>query len=140
VIAGSINVPIGLLQTGNNSQGCFQNPPWDRFYIVVTNFPGPNTTPDAFSFTNVDNSSLVTVKTCNPANGTTLETGIVIFQQFNTNEKQCVTNSLSCLDNPNLTINQFLMTNVTKKYRAVVHYKSSTLGSLTAIQVDYSYP
>ena len=139
-VFGSINVPITSLQTGNNGQTCFPNPPWDKYYIVVTNFPGPNTTPDASSFANTENSSLVTVKTCNPANGSTLETGIVIYEQFHpSTDKQCVTNSPACADSANLTINQRSIVSG-KKYRAVVHYKSATLGALTSVEVDYSYP
>jgi hypothetical protein len=138
--AGGLYVPTSSFQSGNNGQTCFPaSKGWDKFYIVVTNFLGSNTPPDAMSFTNIGNLPKVRVTTCNPTNGTTLETGVVIFELFHPDtDKKCVTNSPSCLDSSKLTINARNMASG-KKYRAVVHYKSSTLGSLTNVVVQFNY-
>ena len=100
----------------------------------------PGAAPDRYSFTNVNHSSSLTVKTCSPDNGSTLETGIVIQNQAMSSEKQCVTNSPACLDNTKLTINTLTNMGYGKKYRAVVHFKSGTTGTVSNVKVEFSYP
>ena len=45
----------------------------------------------------------------------------------------------NCEHSPLLTVNQRSIV-AGKKYRAVVHYKSTTAGGLNQIKVHFSYP
>src|SRR5207249_4224823 len=91
---GTLSIGANSFLNGNGGQACFPNPPWDKYYPLSKLFLGPNTTPSAITYTNGDNFPSVTVDTCNPTNGTTLETGIVIAAEFAPNtDKVCATNA-----------------------------------------------
>ena len=138
---GTLAVAVGSFQNGNNGQSCFPSGAgWDKYYIMPKFFLGPNVTPDANSYTNSENLSQVTVSTCDETNGTTLETAMVIYEQFHpSTDKVCATNTPACIPSAKLTIDQRTIASG-KKYRATVFYKSSTLGSLTNVTVKWSYP
>lgn len=137
--SGSVNVPIGSLLANTASTGCFQTANnWDRYFPIRNLFCGPSTPPIAFCFTNANNKQYLTVQTCNPTNGTTLRTGIVLANDDDPSDKRCVTNSASCIYGTRLTINNRAMANDTY-YRATIFFKSSTLGSLTNVVVDWRY-
>ncbi len=138
-VSGPLPVLVSQLGNGNNGQACFPNPPWDRYYLVPKYLIGPSNTPDANCYTNSPQSPLGTIKTCDPANGTNLETGIVIFEATHPYTDQVCAMNSDCPVSTNLTINQRTLAN-NKRYRAVILYKSSTLGSLTSITNWWSYP
>lgn len=136
---GSVNVPIGSLLDNTASTGCFRTSNgWDRYFPMPKLFCGPYTPPNSFCYSNEGNKVWLTVQTCNPSNGTTLRTGIVIANDDVPSDKKCVTNSASCIYSPRLTINKRSMANDTY-YRATVFFKSATLGSLTNVVVDWLY-
>lgn len=139
--SGSLIVPVSSFYNGNGGQACFPTAQgWDRYYPLPRYFLGPGVTPDSMSYTNINQLSSVTVTTCVETNGTTLETGIVIYEQFNPNtDKKCATNSTACLVSTKLTVNQRSIAN-NKKYRATVFYKSGTLPPLTSVKINWSYP
>jgi hypothetical protein len=137
-------VPVGSFFNGNGSQSCFPSAQgWDKYFPLPRYILGPGVTPDAQSYTNVDQLLTGTIKTCDPANLTnltSLQTGIVIYEVGHPNtDKQCATNSPSCLASSNLTIDLRTLESG-KKYRATVFYKSTTLGQLTNVYVLWSYP
>jgi len=139
--SGPLPVPIGLFGSGNNGATCFPTSDgWDKFYSVPFFFVGPGVTPDSNCYTNSQQASQVTVFTCGDTNGTTLETGILIVEQFHpSTDKVCATNTPACPTSPRLTINQRAIA-TGKKYRATVFYKSRTLGSITNVTVFWTYP
>ena len=137
--SGTLIIAANIFQSSGGTQ-CFPTSQgWDKYYPLPKFFLGPNTTPDANSYTNANNTPSVTVQTCDPSNGTTLQTGILIQAAFNPIDKVCVTNSPACIPSPKLTIATRSLANNTK-YKATVFYKSSTLGSLTNVTVNWSYP
>ena len=144
VVTGSLAVPINLAQNNTGAYNCFPSSQgWDRYYLIITNFNGKSVTPNAFSFTNkVPKQTTFTVKTCNPHNGA-METGILTFDMFapgNSSLWVCRTNAGgACLDNGNLSILTRTMSN-TRSYRAIVFYKSGTLGTNETVKVEFSYP
>ena len=138
--SGTIIIAANIFQGNSGSQQCFPTGQgWDKYYPMPKFFLGPNTTPDANSYTNAANIPSVTVQTCDPADGTTLETGIVIQNAFSPNDKVCATNSAACIPSTKLTKDTRSTANSTK-YKATIFYKSSTLGSLTNVTVNWSYP
>lgn len=143
VVSGTLNVPLNWFSTGNGGYNCFPTAQgWDRYYLVVTNFIGTNVTPDQYSFTNIaPKQTNFTVWTCNPHNGASLVTGILTFELLNPSTTRiCTTNAgAACPSNGNLSIQTRTMA-ATKKYRSIVFYKSSTLGTNQTIRVDFSYP
>lgn len=139
--AGALTVGVSSFQNGGSGT-CFPNPPWDKnFPITAGWFLGPNVPPPTPNpFPNNNNVATVTLSTCDPANGTTLQTGIVIVESLNPlKDKVCATNTPFCTDNSALTINQRPMASG-KKYKATVVYKSATVGNLQSIKVNWSYP
>jgi len=138
--SGTLIIAANIFQGNGGSQLCFPTSQgWDKYYPMPKFFLGPNTTPDANSYTNAANIPSVTVQTCDPINGTTLETGIVIQNAFNPNDKVCATNTAACAASTKLTTDTRSTANNTK-YKATIFYKSSTLGSLTNVTVNWSYP
>ena len=139
--SGSLTIGLTAFLGNGGAQQCFPTSKgWDKYYPMPKFFLGPNTLPDANCYTNASNIPSVTVKTCDPANGTTLETGIVIQNSINPNgDKTCATNTASCIPSTMLTIDSRSTANNTK-YKATIFYKSSTLGSLTNVTVNWSYP
>lgn len=139
--SGFLNIYYNSFYNGNGGQACFPTGDgWDRYFPLPRYFLGPGVTPNAQSYTNVDALFNVTVRTCAPTNGTSLQTGIVIYEEFHpSTDKKCKTTSPACLASGNLTINSRPIEGG-KRYRATVFYKSSTLGSLTNVQVLWSYP
>jgi len=137
------SLTIGTSSFSSGGATCFPNPPWDKKYPITSgNFVGPsspgNTTPP---FPNTFQNPTVTIDTCDPANGTTLETGIVIVETLHPlTDKVCATNAgPACSVSPLLTINQRSVTG-SKKYKATVVYKSGTAGGLQNITVNWHYP
>ena len=139
--AGALYVPIGDFTAGDGGQACFPYANgWDSYYPLPKLFLGPGVEPDADSYTNIGQLKKVTVKTCNPTNGATLKTGVVIYEKYHAlTDKKCATNAPSCPYGTNLTINQRNIAS-NKTYIAVVYYKSKTLGTNTSVVVDWSYP
>lgn len=142
-VGNSGTLTIGTSSFSSAAATCFPNPPWDRsFPITDGNFVGPtapgNATPP---FPNTDKLTTVTLSTCDTANGTTLETGIVIVRTTNPlGDKVCVANN--CTLNPPaplLTSNQRSITG-SNKYKATIVYKSGTATGLNFITVKWSYP
>jgi len=132
-----ILIPLVGDFTQGTSGTCFPKAEgWDRYFIITTNFLGPNTTPGPNCYTNDQNFTKVTVDTCDAANGTTLETGINIQQVPGT--AKCRTNTPACAESSKLTINTRTMTSGAK-YRAIIHYKSTTATGLTFIKVNWHY-
>jgi hypothetical protein len=137
--SGTLTVGHGSITTADN-HACFPNPPWDIYHPIVGYFyrgtpvPNPNRYPNPAGA-----NTTVTVKTCDAANGTTLQTGIVIFDDLSPSNKKCVTNSTTCTESSLLTTNKRNMT-AGHWYRAVVYSKASTTNGLQAITVKWSYP
>ncbi len=122
--SGTLIIAANIFQGNSGSQLCFPTSQgWDKYY----------------SYTNAANIPSVTVQTCDPINGTTLETGIVIQNAFNPNDKVCATNTAACTPSTKLTKDTRSTSNNTK-YKATIFYKSSTLGGLTNVTVNWSYP
>ncbi len=138
---GTIIVLASSFVSGNGNQACFPTSEgWDKYFVLPRYFVGPGVTADSTSYTNSEQLSSVTVRTCDPTNGSTLETGIVVYEQFNPNtDKKCATNSPTCLASGKLTIDPRAIANG-KKYRATVFYKSGTLSPLTEVKVIWNYP
>ena len=136
--SGTLIIPTSSFLSGSHS--CFPSAQgWNKYFIITNYIVGPNTPLVPNCFTN-DTNTTVTVKTCDSANNTSVKTGIVIYNLDNPNgDKKCVTNSPACLGFTNLTINTRNITN-NMYYRAVIYYKSSTLGGLTSVTVKWSYP
>ncbi len=136
---GSLNPDVTSFINGNNGQGCFPTSDgWDKYYPLPGYFLGPNTTPPTPNpYPNSGNNSFITIDTCAPENGTTLETGVVIMYEFNPADKVCASTS-SCVDSSKLTICTRSMA-TGKRYRAAVFYKSATLGGLQKIKINWSY-
>jgi hypothetical protein len=143
-ISGSLTIGLGLggFTSGNAGQTCFPaSQGWDSWFVLPRLLLGPNTAPDANSYTNSENSSQFTVKTCDPDNGQMLQTGIVIQRDIPPFQKTCYTNStVPPCTSTNLTI--AVRTGTTQgKYRATVFFKSSTTNGLpSGIKVYWSYP
>jgi hypothetical protein len=143
VVAGNLNVPLNWFTPGDGGNAKFPaSQGWDRYYVIITNFIGTSVVPDKYSFTNiVPKQTNFTVTTCNPHNGSSLVTGILTFRTDNpTATELAVTNAgLACPNNQNLsTITRTMLYN--KKYRAIVFYKSSTLGTNQHVRADFTYP
>lgn len=112
---------------------------WDKWFPLPRYLIGPVVVPNAVCFTNIDQLYGVTVSTCIAENGTVLETGIVIYEEFNPNtDKLCVTNS-GCLAASLLTINTRPI-EASKRYRATVFCKSAQLNVAGQVKINWSYP
>ena len=83
--SGSLPVDIGSFSSGNNGQTCFSSADgWDKYYPLPGYLLGPGVTPPNNNpYPNPANLANVTIDTCDPLNGTTLETGVVIMYEFN---------------------------------------------------------
>jgi hypothetical protein len=138
--SGSLSIGLNSFLSGSGSAQCFPTSQgWDKYYPMPKFFLGPNVTPAANTYTNELNIPNVTVKTCDPTNGTTLQTGILIQDAANPNDKVCVTNSCEDAGNAMLTVNR-RSTQSGKKYKATIFYKSSTLDpSRTNVVVNWIY-
>jgi hypothetical protein len=143
VVSGALSVPLSWFTPGDGGYEHFPaSQGWDRYYVIITNFLGTSVVPDKYSFTNiVPKQPTFTVTTCNPHNGTSLVTGILTFQTSDPTATVIArTNAgLACPNNNNLSIITRTML-PTKKYRAIVFYKSSTLGTNQTVRADFSYP
>jgi hypothetical protein len=141
--SGTLTVPITQFSSGDNGQSCFPAAQgWNR-YTVLFYFLGPNVNPlpNPNTYPNPNNLNSVTLDTLDTANGTNLDTGIVILNNLNPSEKVCNDDaSPTYAYNPKLSQATFSPTGSGKKYRAGIHYKTSTLGSLTNIVIHWSYP
>ena len=135
---GSVQMPVGSLTPNNASTGCFRTVDgWNKYFPMPKLFCGPFATA-ANTYTNNSNSPWLTVQTCTTNNNTSVKTGIVIADSVNPNDKLCVTNTPSCAQGTNLTINTRSMANG-KFYRATVFIQSATLAGLTNVGVDWKY-
>jgi len=141
--AGTLTIPVSSFTSGNGQQNCFPYANgWNRYYVTFY-FLGPNVSPlpDPNNYPNPDNVNSVTVHTCDPLNGSTLDTGIVIMEDLDPTQKVCNNNaSPTYAPNPKLSSATFSPTKNNTKYRATVFYKNSTVGSLQNITVRWSYP
>jgi hypothetical protein len=118
--------PIPLSSFTSNpsgSQSCFPNPPWDKRYTVPGYFFKSYPSPPNPNFPNTGSLPNLTVDTCDSANGTTCQTGIVIYNAISPSDKVCATNS-QCIVSSTLTINTRSMAD-SKLYRVTIYYKSS---------------
>ena len=137
---GTLNVGATSFLNNSNSQSCFQNPPWDKYFVITNSyFCGKSVALQGF--TNSTHETNCTMSTCDPANGTSLKTGIVIYYEFGPADKVCATNSCSITPaNTNLTTCSRSMGD-TKRYRATIFYQSGSLDAgRTNIFVKWSYP
>ena len=141
--SGTLTIPVNSFSSGNNGQACFPSGAnWDRYYVTFYLLgPNVNPPPNPNNYPNSGNLSNVTISTIDPANGTMLDTGIVIMENTNPNNKVCNDDAIppDAL-NPKLSKAKFSPTVSGKKYRVTVFYKSATLGNLTSVKVNWSYP
>jgi hypothetical protein len=135
--SGMVTVPVASLSSG--SHACFPaSAGWNKYFPLPRYFLGPGVVPNALSFTNVDQLTQCTVSTCDPNNGATLETAVVIYEEYNPNtDRVCVSNA-GC-PGTKLTKNQRTIVSG-KRYRATVFFKSTTLGGLANVKIHWSYP
>jgi hypothetical protein len=134
---GTINVnPSTDLISNTSSTGCFPTSGgWDKYYATGY-FLGPGATANPNNFPNTS-STAVTITTVDAANGMTLDTGILINYEFNPNDKVC-NDDVGSGNNPKLSTATKTLDN-NKRYRLTVFFKSSTIGSLTTIKVNWQY-
>ncbi len=140
--SGTLGVPITQFSSGDNGQSCFPAAQGWNVYWVTFYFLGPNTTPPPVNnYPNPDNKTSVTIDTLDTANGTTLDTGIVILDNLNPANKVCNDDATpQFASNPKLSKAIFNPTGTNKRYRAGIHYKGPPPPGLTEIKVHWSYP
>jgi hypothetical protein len=137
--SGSLSVGVTSFQNGNNNQACFPSSQWDKYFVVPNCYLcGASVSQQCFA--NTTRANTCTISTCDPANANgTLQTGIVIQYEFNPNDKVCSTNSCTGVTPAtSLTVCSRTMA-PSSRYRATIFYKSSTIGNLQNIIVDWSY-
>jgi hypothetical protein len=75
------------------------------------------------------------------ANGTTLNTGIVVFDDADPSQKWCNDDAVpQFANNPKLSRRTVTPTVPGSRYRVGVFYKNSTAAGLTNLVVRWSYP
>ncbi len=141
--SGTLGVPITQFSSGDNGQSCFPYTQGWKMYYVTFYFLGPNVSPlpNPNNYPNPDQVASVTVHTKDDANGTTLDTGVVILNNSNPGNKICNDDaSPSWANNAKLSSATFAPTGTGKKYRTAIYFKDGTQGNLTEIKVHWSYP
>jgi hypothetical protein len=139
--SGTLGVPITQFSSGDNGQSCFPAAQGWNLYWVTFYFLGPNATASPNNYPNLGNTNSVTIDTLDTANGTALDTGIVILDNLNPANKVCNDDAAPPFtNNPKLSKATFTPTGNGKKYRAGIFYKGPTPPGLTNIVVHWSYP
>lgn len=144
-VATSGTLPVLLTGfTGGNpgtSPDCFPaSAGWNAYYVTGF-FYGPySSEPAGAPFPNALDKPHLTIDTLATANGTTLDTGILIARDAMPTQKVCNDNAEPVFTaNPNLSSATFSNLVSTKKYRITIFYKTSTAGGLTTITMNWAY-
>ena len=141
--SGTLGIPVTSATSGNGQQNCFPFAQgWNRFYVTFY-FLGPdvNPLPTPNSYPNPDNLNSFTIDTRDAANGTTLNTGIVVINDANPTQKWCNDDAVPPFSsNPKLSRLTVTPTTPGARYRVTVFYKNSTAAGLTNLVVRWSYP
>lgn len=138
--AGTINILPGSLVNNSSTTGCFPSSSgWDKYYATGW-FLGPGGTATPNNYPNAESKSNITIDTLSAANGTGLDTGILINYEFNPNDKVCNDDVGSSIWPGNSKLSKATKPMNSKlRYRLTVFFKSSTIGSLTNIVVNWKY-
>jgi hypothetical protein len=144
--SGTLTVGVGLFGSNSGSESCFPTAQgWDRSFLIpglFHRFASGAGLPGSDTYPNPSNLATLQIDTCDPSNGTVLQTGIAVLDDFFPTDKLCATTS-TCGVSSLLTINSRTMNPRTSpamaRYKATVFYKNATSGGISTITVHWAY-